>query len=177
MEEAVLLQQLRPAFHRNRAGAARQLRQLGADQVHKALSANIGVDALDYGCEFGVGFVHNATPYILMRSGGRSARTAQAISASASLRGSARSRPERKARQNICAGPMSWLTNITGVIGKSSPRATSGARQRSMPSASRAFCARWASRTSSLHSPREISKRYRASRRLNTTQSRWERIR
>ena len=97
VKEAVLLQQLRPALHGDGAGAARQFRQLGADQVHETLLADTGVDALGDRSEFGIRFgSHAISPHgLLMRSGGRSARMAQAISVSASMRGSVRSRPDR----------------------------------------------------------------------------------
>ena len=44
VEEAVLLQQLRPAIDRKRAGAARQFRKFRADQVHEPLPADTVAD-------------------------------------------------------------------------------------------------------------------------------------
>ena len=97
VEEAVLLQELRPALHGDGAGAARQFGELGADQVHESLPADIGVDALGNGRKFRISVgPHAVSPYcLLMRSNGLSARLAQAISVSASMRGSVRSRPDR----------------------------------------------------------------------------------
>jgi hypothetical protein len=82
---------------------------------------------------------------------------AQAISMSVWSLGSERSRPESHPRQNICAGPITWLKNTSEVIGSNSPRSTSGARHCSTASASREFCARCAPRISSVHSLRVYS--------------------
>src|SRR5262249_39738800 len=60
MEEAALLQQLLPAIDRDRASAARQLRELGTDEAHISLAADIlanetldrrkvRIDLLDHG--------------------------------------------------------------------------------------------------------------------------------
>src|ERR1700738_152862 len=97
---------------------------------HKALTADIVADARRDRCEVGVeDSRHVVSPVLLTASGATTARIAHAIRMSVWSLGSERSRPDRKARQKICAGPMIWLKNNVGVIGSNSPRAISGARQ------------------------------------------------
>ena len=146
MEQAVLLQQLRPPVDRQRAGAARQLGQFGADMAHKSLPADTVADSLcdrrevRIDARFGIRVM--ACLRCLQWLAARPARGSRRRSGCRpEACGSVRSRPDSQARQKICAGPMIWLKNSVGVIGSNSPRAISGARQRSTPSPRREFCA------------------------------------
>ena len=144
VKQAVLLQQFRPAVDRKCATAARQFGQLRADVIHKSLASDIVANPLSRSARSrGRDFrVHGVAPLCSAAPGATTARIAQEISASLCFLGSVRSRPDRKARQKICAGPMIWLRNRLAVIGNNSPRANSGARQRSMPSARCVFSTR-----------------------------------
>src|SRR5207253_10378693 len=106
MEQAMLLQQLRPAVDRKRARAARQFGQLRPDMGHEALAADIVADAGRDRREVGiVNRTHKVSPGLWIASDATTARTAPAIRMSACSLGSVRSPPDSQARQKICAGP------------------------------------------------------------------------
>ena len=84
MEQAVLLQQFRPAVDRKRARAARQLGQLRPNMGHEALAADIVADTGRDRREVGiVTRTHTVSPGLWIASGATTARMAQAIRMSA----------------------------------------------------------------------------------------------
>ena len=93
MEQAMLLQQLRPPVDRERARSARQLGKFGADVAHKTLLADAVADPLGDWREVRIGFEigilrhgllsQDWPPVSAMGCGATSARIAQAIRMSA----------------------------------------------------------------------------------------------
>jgi hypothetical protein len=100
-------------------------------------------------------------------------RIAHCESIGAYLRGSARSRPDSHARQNICAGPMIWLIRIEIGISRATPDATSGSNQLAIPFRKASFSACCFLRKFTSHSARDCSNRNLAFRRSSTTHPRY----